>query len=165
MFKRLIFPKLLLAYIRYKHVFCKNVHSQPCDRRVHRNSPTYMHPQVLAWQIQYNIYIEPTIIPQTNIYIFLKMYISQPCAQRAHRNSSTYMHPQVLSWYIQYNIYIEPTNIPQIVGSIYPIQIYISKTVYSPTLCPKGAQKLSNLHAQKLSTLRSIGVSNLDELS
>ena len=42
----------------------------------------------------------------------------------------------VLVWYTQL------TYIPQIVGSIYSIQIYISTNLYSPTLRPKGAQKL-----------------------
>ena len=45
------------------------------------------------------------------------------------------------------NIYIQLTHTPQIVGSIYPIQIYIFKNVHSPTLCPKGTQKPSNLHS------------------
>ena len=53
---------------------------------------------------------------------------TQPCARRAHRNS--------------------PTNIlPPSVGMIYSIPKYIFKNVHSPTLRPKGAQKLSKLHS------------------
>ena len=53
------------------------------------------------------------------VYIQYKcMYIPQPCAQRAHSATDIY---------------------PPIVGSIYPIQMYILQNVYSPTLCPNGA--------------------------
>ena len=45
------------------------------------------------------------------------------------------------------NIYIQQTYTCQNVGSIYPIQIYISKNVHPPTLCPKGTQKPYNLHS------------------
>ena len=48
----------------------------------------------------------------------------------------------------QLQIYKIPvTYSSQIVGIIYPIEIYISKNVHSPTLCPKGTQKPSNLHS------------------
>ena len=42
---------------------------------------------------------------------------------------------------------VQVTYSSQIVGIVYPIQIYISKNVHSPTLCPKGTQKPSNLHS------------------
>ena len=45
------------------------------------------------------------------------------------------------------NIKIPVTYSSQIVGIIYPIEIYISKNVHSPTLCPKGTQKPSSLHS------------------
>ena len=45
------------------------------------------------------------------------------------------------------NLYFQLKHTPQIVGSIYPIQLYISKIVHSPTLCQKGTQKPSNLHS------------------
>ena len=56
------------------------------------------------------------------------MYIPQPCARRAHRNPTTH---------------IDPTS----VGMIYSIPTYTFKNVHSPTLRPKGAQKLSNLRS------------------
>ena len=56
------------------------------------------------------------------------MYIPQPCARRAHRNPTTHIDP--------------PS-----VGMIYSIPTYIFKNVHSPTLRPKGAQKLSKLHS------------------
>ena len=45
------------------------------------------------------------------------------------------------------NLYFQLKRTPQIFGSIYPIQINSSKIVRSPTLCPKGTQKPSNLHS------------------
>ena len=42
---------------------------------------------------------------------------------------------------------VQVTYSSQIVGIVYPIRIYISKNVHSPTLCPKGTQKPSNLHS------------------
>merc|ERR1712110_1094073 len=39
------------------------------------------------------------------------------------------------------------TYTPQTVCSIHPIQIYIFINVHSPTLCPKGTQKPSNLQS------------------
>ena len=60
--------------------------------------------------------------------IYSKMYIPQPCARRAHRNPTTHIDP--------------PS-----VGMIYSIPTYIFKNVHSPTLRPKGAQKLSKLHS------------------
>ena len=48
----------------------------------------------------------------------------------------------------QLQIYkVQVTYSSQIVGIVYPIQIYISKNVHSPTLCPKGTQKPFNLHS------------------
>ena len=44
------------------------------------------------------------------------------------------------------NIYFQLTYITKTVGCIYPIQIYVFKNVYSPTMRPKGAENLSNLH-------------------
>ena len=38
------------------------------------------------------------------------------------------------------------TYITKTVGCIYPIQIYVFKNVYYPTMRPKGAENLSNLH-------------------
>ena len=44
----------------------------------------------------------------------------------------------------QLQIYkVQVTYSSQIVGIVYPIRIYISKNVHSPTLCPKGTQKPS----------------------
>ena len=48
----------------------------------------------------------------------------------------------------QLQIYkVQVTYSSQIVGIVYPIRIYISKNVHSPTLCPKGTQKPFNLHS------------------
>ena len=53
--------------------------------------------------------------------------------------------PQVLAWYIQYQ-HISSSDIysPNCWHHISNTNIYISKNVLSPTLCPKGTQKLSN---------------------
>ena len=51
-------------------------------------------------------------------------------------NLSTVLYPHL--WY-KFNLHI--------VWSKYPTQIYILKYIYSPTLRPKGEQKLPNLHS------------------
>ena len=72
----------------------------------------------------------------------------------------TYIHPPKC-WHdvSNTNIYIQLTYIPQIVGSIYPIQIYISINIHFPSLCPKGTKKPSNLH---LSPNCWHGISNIN---
>ena len=64
----------------------------------------------------------------------------------------TYIHPPNC-WHdiSNTNIYTQLTYIPQIVGSIYSIQIYISTNLYSPTLRPKGAQKLQQYMQRDIS--------------
>ena len=56
------------------------------------------------------------------------------------------LHSSPMCWHdiSNTNIYIQLTFIPQIVGRIYPTQIYNFKNVHSPTLRPKGEQKLPN---------------------
>ena len=114
-------------------------------------TPSNLHSSPKCWHdISNIIYIQLTYTPQIvgiiypiHIYI-LKMSIPQPCAQRVHRN----LHSSPKCWHdISNIIYIQLTYTPQIVGIIYPIQIYILKNVNSPTLCPKGTQKPSNLHS------------------
>ena len=73
---------------------------------------------------------------------------------------SKYSHIFVLFFYLCSNlfkslpgaispflIWIQLTYSPKIVWSKYPTQIYILKYIYSPTLRPKGEQKLPNLHS------------------
>ena len=54
--------------------------------------------------------------------------------------------PQVLTWYIWYQIYSTDIYSPNCWHHISNTNIYISKYVHSPTLCPNGTQKTSNLH-------------------
>merc|ERR1719458_1332122 len=109
----------------------KNVHSPTlCPKGTQK--PSKLHLSHKCWHdiSNTNIYIQLTHTPHIigSIYPFSKIHIPQSCARRAHRNPPTYIHP--------------PS-----VGIIYPIQIYIFKNVHSPTLCPKGTQKPSNLHS------------------
>ena len=53
-------------------------------------------------------------------------------------------------WVSNTNMYIQLTYTPKIVCSIYPTTVtqrYILKYIYSPTMRPKGTQKLTNLHS------------------
>ena len=121
-------PQLLAANIQYK---CKNYKMHIPRTRARR---AQIHPPTDIYHpIDGSIYPKPMYILQnvyspfaTDIssncwqYIQYKcryyiMYIAKPWAQRAHRHFET-------------DIYLP------IVGSIYPIQMY----VYSPTLCPKS---------------------------
>ena len=81
------------------------------------------------------------------IYIFKNVHSTTLCPKGTQKPSNLHSSPNCWHDISNTNIYIQLTHTPQIVGSIYPIQIYIFKNVHSPTLCPKGTQKPSNLHS------------------
>ena len=76
------------------------------------------------------------------------MYIPQNCARRAHRNSPTYMHPPTVGMVYPIPTYIFNWHIfPKLLAAYIKYKYIFCKNVYSPTLRPRGAQKLSYLHA------------------
>ena len=129
-------------------------------------SPTYTHPPIVGMIYSIPTYIfknvySPTLRPKgaqkpfnlhsspkcwhdifnTNI-IFKNVYSPTLRPKGAQKPSNLHSSPKCWHDISNTNIYIQLTYIPQIVGSIYSIQIYISTNLYSPTLRPKGAQKL-----------------------
>ena len=127
---------------------------QPCAGRVHRNPPTYTHsPSVGMIHISNIIYIQLTYTPQIvsiiyPIQIYILQNVNSPtlCTKGTQKPSNLHSSPKC--WHDIFNIiYIQLTYTSQIVGIIYLIQIYILKSFNSPTRCPKGAQKVSNLHS------------------
>ena len=101
-----------------------------------------------------NVYIQLTHTPQIvgsiypiQIYIFKNIHSPILCPKGTQKPSNLHSSPKCWHDISNTNICIQLTHTPQIVGSIYPIQIYIFKNVHSPTLCPKGTQKPSNLHS------------------
>ena len=81
------------------------------------------------------------------IYIFKNVHSLTLCPKGTQKPSNLHSSPKCWHDISNINIYIQLTYIPQTVGSIYPIQIYISKNVHSLTLGPKGTQKPSKLHS------------------
>ena len=122
--------------------------------RAHINIPNYIYPPSIGM-----IYPIPTHI--FNWHIFLKLLAEHiQCKYTFSKNvhsltlrlkgtqKPSNLHSSPKCWHDIPNIhtYIQLTYIPQTVGSIYPIQIYISKNVNPPTLCPKGTHKYYKLH-------------------
>ena len=100
------------------------------------------------------IYLQVTYIPQIvgiiypiQIYISKNVHSPTLCPKGTQKPSNLHSAPKCWHDIYNINIYLPVTYIPQIVGIIYLIQIYISKNVHSPNLCPKGTQKPSNLHS------------------
>ena len=80
--------------------------------------------------------------------MFPKMFIPQPCARRAHRNPPTYIHPPIVGMIYPIPTYIFNSHIlPKLLAAYIQYKYTFSKNVHSPTLCPKGTQKSSNLHS------------------
>ena len=80
------------------------------------------------------------------IYIFRIGHAPTLCPKGTKKPSNLHSAPKCWHDISNINIYIQLYT-PQIVGIIYPMQIYIFKIVHSPTLCPKGTKKPSNLHS------------------
>ena len=74
------------------------------------------------------------------------MYIHQPCAQRAHIHPTTDINSNCWQYKPNTNNYIQLTYISQIVGSIYPVKIYMLGNAHFSNLHTKGAQTPPNWH-------------------
>ena len=95
-----------------------------------------------------NIYIQQTHTPQNvgsiypiQIYISKNVHPPTLCPKGTQKPTNLHLSPKCWHDISNTNTYIQLTHFPQIVGSTYPMQIYIFKNVHSLTLCPKGTQK------------------------
>ena len=127
---------MLAGYIQYNYIFLKMYIPQLCARRAHRNPPTYIYPQIVG------------MLYPMQIYIFKNVHSLTLCLKGTQKPSNLHSSPKCWHDISNINIYIQLTYIPQTVGSIYPIQIYISKKVHSPNsklhLSPKCWHDISN---------------------
>ena len=114
-------------------------------------------PQVLAWYIQYqHIYSTDIFSPNcwqhisnTNIY-FHKSTFQTLCPKGTQEPSN--LQSSLKCWHdiSNINIYIQLTYTPQMVGSIYPIQIYIFINVHSKP-CARRAHRNPPTYSHPLS--------------
>ena len=103
-------------------------------------SPTLKGPQTLPnLHSSANCLITTFIAQIGGCIYFLKWIFPNPTPQRSNNHSKW--------WVSNTNLYIQLTYTPKIVFSKYPTQRYILKYIYSPTMRPKGTQKLPNLHS------------------
>ena len=104
------------------------------------------------------------IIPKIFVVIYpIQMYISKYvqsptlCPKGTQKPSNLHSSPMCWHDISNINIYLQVTYTPQIVGIIYPIQIYISKYVHSPTLCQRADKNpLTYIHSPSVGTIYSI---------
>ena len=118
----------------------KNKKCIPSPER-HKNYPTYIHPKTVG-MIYKIIKKNPQSVGWIYPY-FYKCIFPNPTPEHSNNHSKWWVsntNIKIQLTYILSNLFA--AYIPQIIGSIYSIQIYISTNLYSPTVYPKGAQKL-----------------------
>ena len=114
-------------------------------------------PQVLAWYIQYQHIHSTDIyspngwkhISNTNIY-FHKCPFPTLCPKGIQKPYNLQSSPKCWHDISNINIYIQLTYSPQMVGSIYPIQIYIFINVHSKP-CARRAHRNPSTYSHPLS--------------
>ena len=143
----------------------ENVHSPnlyPKDTQ----KPSNLHSSSKFWHdiSIINLYLQVTYVPQIVGIIYpIQIYISEnvhsPNLYPKDTQKSCNLHSSSKCWHdiSNINIYLQVTYTPQIVGIIYPIQIYISKYVHSPTLCQRADKNpLTYIHSPSVGTIYSI---------
>merc|ERR1711863_191548 len=116
-----------------------NVHAHPCARRAHRNPPTYSHPPSVGM-----------IYPISTYIYFHKCTLQTLCPKGTQKPSNLQSSPKCWHDISNINIYIQLTYTPQIIGSIYPIQIYIFINVHSKP-CARRANRNPSTYSHPLS--------------
>ena len=143
----------------------KYVHSPTLCPKGRQKPPTYINPPNVGIIYPISTYIFkwhtlPKLLASYIQYKYrISKYVHSPtlCPKGTQKPSNLHSSPMCWHDISNINIYLQVTYTPQIVGIIYPIQIYISKYVHSPTLCQRADKNpLTYIHSPSVGTIYSI---------